>query len=274
MAAIKFRPIFNFIYKFKIRSPRVISQIYYEAHLFAELKKVINTDLLDLFRDKRKLPDNYGVGLSERIVELPWFLSQISESKGLHFDAGSAINYEDILFHKKLKNKKIIIGNLNPERECYWTDHISYYYGDLRKKIFIESAFDSISCISVLEHVGLNNARWTQDQRYCEAKPDDYLTIVKELKYMLRRGGECFITVPYGEHKNLKWLQVFNEMMINKIMAEFRPSTFELTFYKYSQDGWQIATEEDCKNCQYAESYPNQDLGVGAYSICCLKLIK
>lgn len=272
--AIKFRRFFNFIYKFKKYSPKVISQIYYEAHLFSELEKIIYTQL-DLFKLKKSLPKNYGIGLSERIVELPWFLSKISETKGIHLDAGSALNFKDILFHPKLKNKKIIIVNLNPERNCFWTDSISYIFEDLRKSIFIDNYFDSISCISTLEHVGLNNERWIKDKNYCQKNKDDYLLFINEFKRILKRRGQCFITVPFGENKNLGWLQVFNKQMVQKIITQFQPSFYDICYYKYNKNGWQLSIESECLKCGgYSTEYPGKDLCVGAYSVACIKLIK
>jgi hypothetical protein len=274
VVAVKFRPIFNFVYKFKVYSSKIASRIYYEAYLYTELGKVINTDLLDLFKYKKRLPDNYGIGLGERIVELPLFLSQISESEGLHFDAGSALNYKDILFHKKLRNKKIIIGNLNPERNCYWTSSISYIYEDLRKSVFADNYFDSISCISTLEHVGLDNRSWIEDKKYFQNNDDDYLLFIGEFKRILKQNGQCFITVPFRKNRKLGWLQIFNKKMIEQIITKFQPSDYEIFYYKYDKNGWQLSKEHECSECGYSTEYPGQDLCVGAYSVACIKLVK
>lgn len=275
ICAVKLRWFFNLIYFFRKTSSHVIAEIYYEAHLFFEMHKIINKkDKIDLFKHKKRLPQNFGIGLSERIVELPWFLSRIKNGNGVHLDAGSSINFSDILFHSNLRSKYVIIENLNPERNCYWTDRISYIFEDLRKKIFMNDIFDSISCLSTLEHIGLNNERYTKDKRFQQNKIDDFLIVIKEFKRILKNNGECFITVPYGRRKNLKWLQIFNKQMVADMIKTFEPSFFDITFYKYTTTGWQIATEKECQNCSYSTEYPGDDFCVGAYAVACLRIVK
>lgn len=271
IAAVKLRKIFSLIYQIKKHSPRIIGQIYYEAHLFDKLNEVINTQL-HLFKGTNSLPDQYGIGLSERIVELPWFLSRVPAGGGHHLDAGSAINFESILFHPKLKTKDIIIVNLNPERNCYWTKSVSYVYADLRKSLFTENCFDSISCISTLEHIGLDNRRWKEGSR--QQNKNDYLLVIKEFKRILKKGGKCLVTIPFGKRKNLGWLQIFDKKMMQQVVTLFQPSSFNVCYYKYGAHGWQLSTQKECLTCGYSKSYPGEDLCVGAYSVACLELSK
>lgn len=158
----------NFLYPLRKNSPRVIGEIFYEAHLFTEMNKLLKSKL-DLFREKKPLPNQLGIGLSERIVEIPWTLSHLTK-KGNHLDAGSSLNFRDIVLNSVFDDKKVFIVNLNTERNCYVNDSVSYVYGDLRKKIFMDEFFDSISCVSVLEHVGMDNNRYSKEPRYKEKK--------------------------------------------------------------------------------------------------------
>lgn len=274
IVAVYFRPLFDFIYQLKKSSPKVIGQIYYEAHLFKEVNRVINSDLIKLFISPQKLPPQFGIGLSERIIELPWFLAQVSQSSGSLLDAGSSLNYQDVLFHQKLHNKKIAIVNLNPERNCYWRSSISYLYTDLRQSIYTDEYFDTIACISVLEHIGLENERWTGKATDNENNPSDYLLVVKELKRILKKQGECFITLPVGKYQNLKWLQIFNEAMVKKIITTFDPKSYALSYYQYTKEGWQLSTARQCYQCGFSHEYPGHDFHYGPYAVCCLKLVK
>ena len=52
------------------------------------------------------------------------------------FDAGSALNFSDILTFDGLKSKKITIVNLNPESNCFWRKGISYVFFTGCKELF------------------------------------------------------------------------------------------------------------------------------------------
>ena len=93
-----------------------------------------------------------------RVVEIPWVLAHLNNQGGSSLlDAGSALNNEVVLSSTLLKNKKISILTLAPESQCYWNLGIAYIFGDLRNLDFRDNLFDSIICISTIEHVGMNN---------------------------------------------------------------------------------------------------------------------
>jgi len=275
VVAIKFAWLFNLIYFCLKKSPNVVKKIYYEAHLWDELERVLKHNLLR-FKFKKELPPKFGFALSERIIEFPWFLSQLSSSSGRHFDAGSTLNFPLILSHPKMKHKKIVIGNLNPERNCFWTDSVSYIFADLRKKIFIDNYFDSISCLSVLEHVGLDNRRYSSYKQFHQSQDKDYLEMVAEFRRILKTGGFCYISVPFGQYQNLNWLQNFNQAMVDKIIAQFNPHHFEITYYRYGENGWQLSTSKECQKNTYANSgsYPKNGFCVGASAVALIVLEK
>lgn len=273
IVAVRARKIFNLLYYFWKNNPKVIGTILYESHLFSVLE-IAFTKYLPLFSRSLPLPKNYGIGLSDRAVELPWFISQIPSSKGKLLDAGSSLNFYNLLFLKKFDNKDIVIANLNPERNCYWIKSISYLFTDLREKTFSDDYFDFIDCISVLEHVGLDNIGYTHSEKYREHMLEDYLKVIREFKRILRKGGTCYISIPFGKRKYLKWFQVFDRKMINNIVTAFRPSSSKITFYKYDFDGWQISEENACIDCEYSKGYPGKDYCVGSHSVACIKLTK
>jgi hypothetical protein len=80
--------------------------------------------------------------------------------------------------------------------------------------------------------------------------------------------------VPFGENKKMSWLQIFNKEMIQKIIDQFQPSDYDLTYYKYNKNGWQLSTESECSKCGYSIEYPGKDLCVGAYAVACIRLAK
>lgn len=268
----QFHTLFSLLYPFFKHKASVIGTPFYEARLLSEISTVIRRNLTYFDTDKN-LPQGYGVGLSERCVEIPWFFSHLEKKVGLHLDAGSSLNFEAILQLDPLKRKKIFVVNFNPEMNSYWENSISYLFWDLRKRFFDDNIFDTISCISVLEHVGMDTSGWTHKAWSKEHKRHDYQIVVKDFHRMLKPGGSCYITVPYGGFKDHGWLQVFNKSMVNHIINAFQPTFYTITYFMYTKDGWMFSKEQDCAKCTYSKSYlPNYT--VGAECVACIHMTK
>lgn len=268
-----FRQFFTFIYPLFRHQRWIIGTPMYEAKLLSEIEKIVHGKF-DYFSSGKDLPRGYGFGFSERIVELPWFFSRLPLRHGIHLDAGSSINFEVLLQAKKLQNKKVFIANLNPERNCYWNKSISYYYWDLRHPLVVDNFFDSISCISVLEHIGMDNSGWTGQGKDKEKNGSDFLTVIRDFRRILKAGGNCYISVPYGSHRNYGWLQIFDKKMVNQIIRSFRPKSFRLTYFIYTKEGWQVTDEVRCKQSDYSSGYSSPDYCVGAKSVVAIHLVK
>lgn len=268
----RYHNVFGFFYPFFKQSQSVIGTPYYVAKLLNEISSVVQKKLAYFHRGKN-LPSKYGIGLSERCVEIPWFFSLLDKKEGVHLDAGSSLNFDAILRLDPLKKKKIIIANLNPEMNCYWGAGVSYLFWDLRKPLFGDSVFDSISCISVLEHIGLDNSGWTHHKNDRERNMRDYRTVLTEFRRILKPGGSCFITVPYGMHRQYGWLQVFDASMVKDIINTFKPRVSSTTYFQYTKNGWIYSDGRKSKNSDYSLNYL-PDYAVGARSVACIRLIK
>ncbi|MFZ0034212.1 MAG: methyltransferase domain-containing protein [Sedimentisphaerales bacterium] len=251
---------------------------------YKEYKKTIlcsvlaDQELLACFRYNKTLPANYGFRIDERVVEYPWVLARLGVAEGLLLDAGSALNHEYLLDHPTLRNKKIVIYNLSPEK-FLGRSNVSYIFGDLRHTILRNESFDEIVCISTLEHIGMNNTLlYSKDACFNEFKPNDHLDVVREFKRLLKPGGRFFATVPYGRHENHGWLQQFDCKMIDAVCDTFRPSSHSTAYYKYFPDGWQITRAEECTDCSYFDIHNKSDYepdyAAAARSVACIELIK
>jgi len=243
------------------------------------IHKMLNSNnICERFRSNKELPKGYGLRLDERVIEYPWVISRLIDSKTNLMDAGSTLNRQILLDLPIFSKKTITIYTLAPEGT---TDrvNVSYIYGDLRNTIIKDGMFEEIICISTLEHVGMNNTLiYANDPRLKEYKPNDYLKTVIELKRLLKHGGKLFITVPYGYYENHGWLQQFDSSMIYNIISEFNGISSNVVYYKYSKDGWQISLEEDCNECSYFDIHNRKefesDYVAAARSVACLELYK
>ena len=226
----------------------------------------------------QQLPPGYGRWLDERLVEYPWMLSRLPQGRGDLLDAGSTLNHRFILSHPILRDKNITIFTLAPEPECYWRERISYVFGDLRNMYFRDRSFSVVVCLSVLEHVGLDTRMYDQKRSAGERDPEAYLAAVDEMNRVLKPGGSCLISVPFGKYQLRSWLQVFDSVMVERIVATFRPATYDVKFFRYTDNaGWQLSTREHAADAPYFDLHsdtPWPGCPAGAGAVACLELKK
>lgn len=243
------------------------------------IKSILSNDaVLAEFRALEPLPDDFGYGYDERVIEYPWVLARLDKPEGSLLDAGSALNHEYLLGHPALKNKKIVIYNLSPEKFIEHSNN-SYIFGDLRHTILRDELFDEIVCISTLEHIGMNNTMlYSKDVRFNELKLNDYLIVLKEFKRLLKPGGMLLITVPYGRYENHGWLQQFDFKMVDAVFDAFGPSCSIAAYYKYFPDGWQIVKARECDDCSYFDIHNKPDYepdcAAAARAVACIEMVK
>ncbi|MDJ0715935.1 MAG: methyltransferase domain-containing protein [Prochloraceae cyanobacterium] len=223
--------------------------------------------LVKLFEENLKLPDRYGEFLDDRVVEFPWLISRLNKENGTILDAGSALNFDWILQHAKISDKDITIVTLEPERNCYWQNRVSYLFGDLRNLPIKDNWFDEIVSISTIEHIGMNNSIYSSDSKYVEQNNLDYLKVISELKRVTKPGGKVYITVPYGKYTDFGWYQQFNGEMIDAIIETFEPAKLTETYYCYEFGGWSIGDKQYCqkfegfniRDTKYFNPHSNKD---------------
>ena len=212
------------------------------------LRDAINDPgLTDFFLEQSCLPRNYGQYLDERVVEYPWLISRITKDQGRLLDAGSALNHDYILEHEAFYNKEISIVTLEPEKQCFWDKRISYLFHDIRELPFSSDYFDEVVSISTIEHIGMNNAIYTNNEAFSEHKEYSFLDAVSELRRVVRPGGKVYITVPYGKYTDFSWYQQFDKQLIDKLIEHFSPTSLNETYFCYEDGGWTKNTKEYCE---------------------------
>lgn len=224
------------------------------------------------------LPSGYGRWLDERLVEYPWMLSRLPEAAGDLLDAGSTLNHRLILQQPRLNNKKITIITLAPEEQCFWREGVSYVFGDLRDMVFRDASFDIVVCLSVLEHVGLDTSMYHPGTNTTESDPNAYLAAVAEFRRVLKPGGTCLITVPYGKYQLRSWIQVFDSVMVERAIATFKPSKHNIDYFCYTgEQEWQRCVQSEAGNALYFDlnaDVPWPGCPAGAGAVACLDLKK
>ena len=244
---------------------------------FTQKKKIIQDSIRYNKVDSDKLPKGYGKKIDERVIEYPWVIEQLNDKRGRLLDAGSSLNYRYLLDEEWKKKFDLTIMTLAPEKRFFNDKNISYLYGDLRNIAFKDSYFDVIISISTIEHVGLNNTLlYTNDFTKNENTAGDYTAVLKEFKRIIKPNGFCFITVPYGKPVIKDWYQVFGREQLQRAINNFSPKSYETAFFKYTEEGWATAKEEDLARAEFFDVHEHRtfdpDYAAGARGLLCLTL--
>lgn len=276
-----------FIYLCRGRLPLAVGYREYRTRYVREL--LANNDILNVFNTGQELPANFGARLDERVVEYPWVLSRLRRYRGKirALDAGSTLNYAMILKHAAVKRHKWSIVTFAPETDCFWDEGISYLYEDLRSLPCRDEWFDAITCVSTIEHVGMDNVLVTLEKSHRENRPQDFLRAIQEMRRVLKTGGALFLTVPFGRYEHHGWLQQFDSSMLAALISEFQPQKAEKTFFRYTEQGWKLAGEEECGDLSFSDVTRNKhavrkervpgfpsDCAVAARAVACIELRK
>ncbi|MCK4821848.1 class I SAM-dependent methyltransferase [bacterium] len=257
----------------------------YQLSKFEFIQHVLSDDrLMARFRALEPLPKGYGYGYDERVVEYPWTLTRLSTGEIKLLDAGSVFNFQEIIEHPAISNKKFTILTLAPEANAFWRRGISYHYADLREIPFRDNWFDEIISISTLGHIGMDNRMYTQDEKTGKIGLDAEKA-VKELIRVLRPGGKFLTSVVFGKHQLIEWkdgspfAEQFDSFLLSDLLRVFSSCAHVSTFfYKYTENGWNISTEEECKDVEYFNIHTSKsfdpDNAAAARAVALIEVIK
>lgn len=238
-----------------------------------------DADMMRRFRDGESLPDGYGAKLDERVVEYPWVLSRLPDGPGTLLDGGSTLSYPFTLELPSVAVKKLVVVTLAPPAHMAHAANVSYLFDDLRNLMLRDAVFDTVVCISTLEHIGLDNTQlYSEDARFAEHNLSGYEPALDELRRVLKPGGTLLLTVPFGKAEDHGWLQQFDRDGIGRIVGRFGGRLASETYFAHGSAGWQVASADACSDARYfdvhASKEPAPDGAAAARAVCCLELIK
>jgi SAM-dependent methyltransferase len=226
-----------------------------------------------------RLPRGYGFRLDERVIEYPWVYARLPRDPGQMLDAGATLNHDFLVKRPPVSTAKLSICTLAPEKQCHWRRGISYVFDDLRLCTFRSQNFDTVVSISTIEHIGLDNtALYTSDQTKRESDRLGFRAAVREFRRVLRPGGVCFITVPYGKASMRGWFQVFDAAMIHLVLDDFEPADQELDYFGYASDGWHKADPVELEEATFFDIHQEKrfppDYAAAARGVICMRLVR
>jgi len=256
---------------------RIIKRPFGPGYHTAKVRTIKLAVSRGLTRDGQDFPPGFGIAMDERVVEYPWFFGSITSDVGRMLDAGSTFNHDYLLDLAPLKGADLTIMTLAPEKRCYWYRGYSYVFGDLRQTMFADASFDTVVSISTIEHIGLDNTMlYTGNPADAENDEGGFAPAVKEFKRILKPGGSCFISFPFGKRANLGWYQVFDGAMVDEVIRIFSPSSHHVDYFGYTAEGWHRAPRDALKDATVFDVHTGQgwgeDRAASSRAVACLRL--
>jgi SAM-dependent methyltransferase len=222
---------------------------------------------LDMVEARLKNPALNGVatvGMTERVVEIPWVLSRYRGERCV-LDIGPAFAlplYVQAL--TRLRIPELHGVDLAPVAIAGMT----VTRADVRRMPYANDSFDLVTCVSTLEHIGRDNTH------YGVAAPTDIvdgdLAALREMRRVLKPTGRILITVPFGRLDIRSWQKQYDLDAWQALLQRAELRAVETEFYGYSAMGWRRSDGP-------AELDANwyQDMGApGATAVCCAALSK
>ncbi len=259
--------------KEKFRNTLAIIYFTYFGKLFGRGYERYKIDLIKKKILNKKIKIKRSNYFDERLIEIPWIVKELKKCKGNLLDVGSTLNYDYIL--KSITNlNKIFINTLFPEKKNYNNKSVNYLYEDICKNSLKEKYFDNITCISTLEHIGFDNSHYNYNSKLKKKfkfNKFKYLLALINIKKLLKKKGNFFITIPFGKKKIYKNLQQFNSLDLKKIFKIFKNFKKKVIFYRFINGKWIQSNEIDCKNMKPLLKKNDNQFVLSAKSIVLIK---
>jgi SAM-dependent methyltransferase len=235
-----------------------------------------SADFEPLLAGGHRLPDGYGVGLDERVIEYPWLYSQ--RPFGRLLDAGSTLNHGHIVERFQPQTSWLCITTLRPEQAAYTERGISYVYADLRELPFRDGFFDTVICASTLEHVGMDNRRYGSEAAAASNPETEQAAALAELVRVTAPEGRLLVTVPYGRLEDHGWFRQYDEAALRAVLDSLDGVESSVIVYAYGLGGWRLDSLAGAREAEFkdyhADKTPAGDLAAAARAVACVKLTR
>jgi len=214
-------------------------------------------------RGRFRIPQSsYGAGESERCVEIPWVLSRYRGERRV-LDVGTSFaegRYVEGL--RRLPIPALFALDLVPATAL----RPRAVAGDARMPPLRPGSLDLIFAISVIEHIGRDNAVYLEG-RHGPADEDGDFVSIRALGALLQPGGRLLVTVPFGRLEDHGWFVQYDLPRLHRLIGASGLQTDELEFFKYSGAWTGPHPARDLAACSYEKD------AVAAAGLACFSLV-
>lgn len=230
--------------------------------------------LLAGMRESAPLPDGYGGGFDERVVEYPWLISQ--QLRGRVLDAGSIANFAPVLDRVLPLCDELTIATLAPEPASFPERGVSYVYADLRDLPFRDDRFDVVFCLSTIEHVGCDTSVYGLSADTGAGPQREAVRAARELKRVLAPGGRMLLSVPFGRSSSFGWGRQFDGDELDELVGALSPERVDERIARFGADGWRFCDRAEVAHVEYYDALSGplsgEDGATAARAVACVAL--
>ncbi len=176
----------------------------------------------------------------DRDLEYPWTLENINIKKGKLLDIGSTVG--EMLYELLPKEIEVNTLNINPQPE---NKNIKQHNGDIRKTEFKDNTFNCITCVSTLEHIGVEGRYGVQYDKEGDIKA------MKEMLRILKPGGRLILTVPYGAKDVLPINKLYNKKRTDELFKGYKVVKKEYMKFNSRFKLWFKVNEEEAAKTKW-----------------------
>jgi len=188
----------------------------------------------------------YGVGDTERCIEIPWALS-CYRGEEMVLDVGFA-NAEERFLKELLALGIPQLHGIDLVKNK--VDKIDSVMGDIRSTPFRNGSFDLVLCISTIEHIGKDNSRYKKGS--CEEDNAGDFVATRELCRIMKKGGRMVLTAPYGMFRDYGWFIQYDEIRWQELISVAGCRVIREDFFKYD-GGWRRCYKKALEDVLYQE---------------------
>jgi len=171
------------------------------------------------------------IGSTERVVEIPWALSRWKGEKRV-LDIGTAFGLPLYMQELRRLGASELHGvDIAPVK----IKGVTMAQADVRKMQFPDSSFELVTCISTLEHIGLEGRGGTA----LAAETHGDVAALKEMARVLAKGGRILVSVPFGRLEHHPFMKQYDLNEWDATVQKSGLQVVEREFYGYSASGWQ-----------------------------------
>ena len=181
--------------------------------------------------------------------------------------------YKQDLINKIIHKKKIYPITYIDERIV----EIPWVINELKGlKGYLLDAGSTLNFKYTLEHIGFNNEIYNYGKfKFNSKNKIKLITVLNNLKRVLKKNGTLLITIPYGKRGIYKNMQQFDDKELKQIINQLKTKKKEITYYKNYNQKWKKVSKDECSNIEpNVKKIEKQKIVLSCNSVALIKFIK
>jgi hypothetical protein len=197
---------------------------------------------------------------SERIVEVPWVLGKYQGEPRV-LEIGYAFAEEHYLLGLIELDIPFLVG-IDAAESPIPPERFSFHRirGDILDSCIRPGSFDLILCVSTIEHIGRDNARYGLSSGGGVVSPDH--SAMRAMAEWLSPSGRILLTVPFGKFEDVGWLINYDLDHLSDLIKTSELDLAELLFFGWMPGGWREVEPDELKDRGYKSVGASDAAGV------------